>query len=87
MLDARGEVLSAGKEGGQRFELQIPLRYRANGDSRQCRGVTKDIGCSRVLFRGEDLAELGGPLEVSLLVLNGVIKQRAAELFCRGVVT
>ncbi len=77
----------AGKEGGQRFDLQISLRYRVNGDSKWRRGVTKNIGCSEVLFRGKDLAELGSPVEISLLVLNEVIKQRAAELFCRGAVT
>ncbi len=46
MLDARGDVPLAGKGGGQRFELQIPLRYRVNGDSKWRRGVTKNIGCS-----------------------------------------
>jgi hypothetical protein len=53
MLDARGDVPLAGKEAAQRFELQIPLRYRVNGDSKWRRGVTKNIGCSGVLFRGE----------------------------------
>ena len=77
----------AGKEGGQRFELQIPPSYRVNGDSKWRRGVTKSIGCSGVLFRGEDLAQLGSPVELSLLVINEVIKQRAAELFSRGAVT
>ena len=45
-LDARGHVRLAGKEGAQRFELQVPLRYRVNGDSKWRRGVTKNIGCS-----------------------------------------
>jgi hypothetical protein len=87
MLDSRGDVPLAGKEGGQRFELQIPPRYRVNGDNKWRRGVTKNIGYSGVLFRGKDLAELGSPVEISLLVPNEVIKQRAAELFCRGAVT
>jgi len=69
----------AGKEGGQRFELQIPLRYRVNGDSKWRRGVTKNIGCSGVLFRGEDLAEPGSPVEIRLLILNEVIKRRSPE--------
>jgi hypothetical protein len=77
----------AGKEGGQRFELQIPPSYRVNGDSKWRRGVTKNIRCPGVLFRGEDLAQLGSPVELSLLVINEVIKQRAAELFSRGAVT
>jgi hypothetical protein len=87
MLNARGDVPLAGKEGVQRFEFQIPLRYRVNGDSKWRNGVTKNIGCSGVLFRGEGLGELGSPVEISLLVLNEVIKQRAAQLFCRGAVT
>ena len=77
----------AGKEGGQRFELQIPLRYRVNGDSKWRGGVTKNIGCSGVLFRGEDLAELGSPVEISLVVPTEIIKQRATEVPSRGAVT
>ena len=57
----------AGKERAQRFKLQIPQHYRVNGASKWCRGVTKNIGCSGVLFRGEDLAELGSPVEISLV--------------------
>ncbi len=45
-LDARGDLRLAGKEGARRFELQIPLRYRVNGDSKWRRRVMKDIGCS-----------------------------------------
>jgi hypothetical protein len=87
MLDAGGNVPLAGKERAERFELQIPLRYRVNGASKWRRGVTKSIGCSGVLFRGGDLAELGSPVEISLIVPNEMIKQRAAEVFCRGAVT
>jgi hypothetical protein len=67
MLDARGDAPLAGKERAQRFELQTPLRYRVNGASKWRRGVTKRIGCSGVLFRGGDLAELGSPVEISLI--------------------
>ena len=34
MLDAGGDAPLAGKEAAQRFELQIQLRYRVNGDSK-----------------------------------------------------
>ena len=87
MLDARGDVPLAGKEAAQRFELQIPLRYRVNGDSKWRGGVTKKIGCSGVLFRGEDLAELGSAVEISLVLPNEMIRQRATEVFCRSAVT
>jgi len=117
MLDAGGDAPLAGKEAAQRFELQIQLRYRVNGDSKwlgflfmqspttvhpqridiatgleedSCAVsgvVTKNIGCSGVLFRGEHLAEQSSPVEISLVVPNEMIKQRAAEVFCRGAVT
>ena len=77
----------AGKERAQRFELRIPLRYRVSGGSQWCRGVTKNISYSGVLFRGEDLAEPGTPVEMRLVLPNEMMKQRAAEVVCRGTVT
>lgn len=87
MLHAGGDIALAGKERVQRFELQIPLRCRVNGDSKWRRGVTKNIGCSGVLSRGEQLAELSSRVEISVVVLNEMIKQKAAEVFCWGAVT
>jgi hypothetical protein len=59
MLHAGGDITLAGKERVQRFGLQIPMSYRVNGAIKWRRRVTKNIGCSGVLFRGKDLGELG----------------------------
>ena len=87
MLDARGGVGPSEKARAQRFELQIPLRYRAGGEVDWHRGTTKNISRSGVLFQGEDWAEPRSHLELNLRLPreNGV--DRAAELACRGTVT
>ena len=87
MLDARGGVGPGEKTRAQRFELQIPLRYRAGGEVDWHRGTTRNISRSGVLFHGEDWAEPRSHLELNLRFPreNGV--ERAAELACRGTVT
>ena len=86
MLGARGGVSLAGKVRAQRFKLHIPLRYRVNRESEWRKGVTTNISCSGMLFRGEDLAEPGTPIEIRLVLPSEMTKQRAAEVVCRGTV-
>jgi len=87
MLDARGGAGPSDKARAQRFELQIPLRYRAGGEIDWHRGTTRNISRSGVLFQGEDWAEPRSHLELNLRLPreNGV--DRSAELACRGTVT
>jgi hypothetical protein len=87
MLDA-GEVSSVADKGrARRFELQIALRYRANGEGRWHRGVTRNISYSGVLFHGEDWAEPRTPLEICLALPKDVRRGWSAEVVCRGMVT
>jgi len=87
MLDASGGAGPSEKARAQRFELQIPLRYRAGGEIDWHRGTTRNISRSGVLFQGEDWAEPRSHLELNLRLPreNGV--DRAAEVACRGTVT
>jgi hypothetical protein len=87
MLDARGGVGPGEKTRAQRFELQIPLQYRAGGEVDWHRGTTRNISRSGVLFQGEDWAEPRSHLELNLRLPWEKTVDRAAELACRGTVT
>ena len=87
MLDAAGGIAVADKRRARRFELQIILRYRANGEGHWHRGITKNISCSGVLFHGEDWTEPRTPLELSLALPKESTGGWAAEVVCQGMVT
>ena len=87
MLDARDGAAPSEKMRAQRFELHIPLRYRADSGVDWHQGTTKNISRSGVLFQSEDWAEPRSRLEITLRLPreNGI--ERAAEVVCRGTVT
>jgi hypothetical protein len=87
MLDTIGGAAVGDKARAQRFELQIPLRYRADGEGNWHRGTTKNISRSGVLFQAEDWAEPRTRLEMTLLLPREIGVERAAEVVCRGTVT
>ena len=77
----------AGKGRAQRFDLQIALRYRANGDGRWHLGITENISYSGLLFLGENWAEPNTPVEISLALPKEIAGESAAEVRCRGTIT
>jgi len=87
MVDARGGVTPNEKTRAQRFELHIPLRYRASDEVDWHQATTKNISRSGVLFQSEEWAERRSRLEIALRLPreNGI--ERAAEVVCRGTVT
>jgi len=87
MLDPRGGISLGEKTRAQRFELQIPLRYRAESEGDWHRGTTRNISRSGVLFQGENWAEPSTPLEMTLLLPRESGVEIAAEVVCRGTVT
>jgi hypothetical protein len=87
MLDAIGGVALGEKTRAQRFELHIPLRYRAGGEIDWHHGTTRNISRSGVLFQGEDWAEPRSHLEMTLRLPRENGMERAAEVVCRGTVT
>lgn len=66
-----------------RFALQLPLRYRAIGESGWHEGLTENISRSGVLFHAEDLLQIATPLEITFTL---PAKNRSPEVFCRGQV-
>jgi len=87
MSNAGGSVAVAEKARAQRFELQIALRYRANGDTHWRKGMTKNISCSGVLFQGDIWADPSTPLEISLVLPKESTGASAAEVVCQAMVT
>jgi hypothetical protein len=87
MLDTGGGVAVGEKARARRFELQIPLRYRADGEGDWHRGTTRNISRSGALFEGEDWTEPCTPLEMTLLLPGEVGVEGVAEVVCRGMVT
>jgi hypothetical protein len=74
------------KGRARRFELQIALRYRANGESHWHKGVTKNISYSGVLFEAENDADPKTLLELSLALPKHVTGGWPAEVVCKGTV-
>jgi hypothetical protein len=87
MLDAGGGVAVGDKARARRFELQIPMRYRADGEGDWHTGITRNISRSGVLFQGEGWAEPRTHLEMTLLLPREIGAECAAEVVCRGMVT
>jgi hypothetical protein len=86
MLDARGVGCGSEKSRAQRFELHIPLRYRADGEGDWHEGTTRNISRSGVLFQAEYWAEPRSHLEMTLRLPKEKGIDRAAEVVCRGTV-
>ena len=74
------------KTRAQRFGIQMPLRYRLSGESKWRKGTIENISRSGVLFRGEEFAKPNTPLEMSLVLPEGIFGVRSAKVVCRGVV-
>ncbi len=87
MSDASGGVSLSSKTRAQRFELQIPVRYRSDSGQSWHRGTTRNISRSGMLFRGEDWAQPSTRIELTLLLPRQMGVAPAAEVICRGTVT
>jgi hypothetical protein len=74
------------KHRAPRFEIQMPLRYRLNGEGKWRNGITENISRTGVLFRGEEFAEPNTPLEMSLALPDRIPEARSARVACRGIV-
>ncbi len=87
MPDASDGVSLRSKTRAQRFELQIPVRYRTDSDQGWHSGTTRNISRSGMLFHGEDWAQPSTRIELTLLLPRQLGVARGAEVMCRGTVT
>jgi signal transduction histidine kinase/DNA-binding NarL/FixJ family response regulator len=68
----------------QRFQLRLPLKYRAVGDNNWRSGTTENISRSGMLFRAEEMIPASVQLEINLVLPAEIAGLAAAEVVCRG---
>ena len=70
----------------QRFNLQLPLRYRPLGQEDWRKGTTENISRSGLLFRAEEMLQPNAKLEINLVLPVEIAGLAATEVVCRGEV-
>ncbi len=68
----------------QRFQIQVPLKYRPIGQKKWCEGKTENISRSGMLFRGEEDLPMHVQLEINLVLPAEIAGLSEAEVICRG---
>lgn len=67
-----------------RFNLRIPIRYRASGEVDWGEGTTENISRSGVLFRTKHLLDVGTSVDMSFVLPIEMGGEARAEVSCRG---
>jgi PAS domain S-box-containing protein len=70
----------------QRFQLNLPLRYRRLGESQWHIGTTRNISRSGVLFQGDEMLQPTVQLEINLVLPAEIAGLSDTEVICRGEV-
>jgi len=68
----------------QRFQLQLPLKYRRLDEERWHEGETRNISRSGLLFRAEDPLQPSVILEINLVLPPEIAGLSPTEVVCRG---
>ncbi|MGA8341710.1 MAG: ATP-binding protein [Candidatus Sulfotelmatobacter sp.] len=79
------EMLSSASRA-QRFNLQVPLKYRLLGESVWRNGTTENISRSGMLFRVEETIQPNAQLEINLELPAEIAGLSTAEVICHGEV-
>jgi two-component system, cell cycle sensor histidine kinase and response regulator CckA len=70
----------------QRFQLQLPLKYRRLGEEKWHEGQTRNISRSGLLFQAEDQLQPNVVLEINLVLPSEIAGLSPTEVVCRGEV-
>ncbi len=70
----------------QRFQLNLPLKYRQIGKNDWRDGITENISRSGLLFQAEESLEPTVQVEINLVLPPEIAGLSAAEVVCRGEV-
>ncbi len=68
----------------QRFQLNLPLKYRRIDEDKWHSGETRNISRSGVLFQAEDNLQPNMILEINLVLPSEIAGLSATEVVCRG---
>lgn len=69
----------------QRFNIQVPVRYRVGGENVWWKGMTQNISSSGLLFEGERHLESNTTVEMNL-ILPAVNSEGSGEIICHGAI-
>jgi len=86
MADTSFDSEVQSKERARRFLIQTRLRYRVKQERTWREGKTENMSRSGLLFRGEVLVKPTTQIEISMELPSGILRDGAAEVFCRGTV-
>jgi len=70
----------------QRFQLQLPLKYRRIDEQEWHSGETRNISRSGLLFQAEDFLQPNVVLEINLVLPSEIAGLAPTEVLCRGEV-
>ncbi len=70
----------------QRFGIQLPMRYRYAGAFHWYRGMTENVSCSGILFRGPVTLGLFSPVEVRMALPRQLTGEASATMLCGGFI-
>src|SRR5260370_33996250 len=70
----------------QRFNLQLPLKYRLLGENVWRNGTTENISRSGMLFRVEETIQPNAQLEINLVLPAELAGLFTAEVICHSAV-
>jgi response regulator RpfG family c-di-GMP phosphodiesterase len=68
----------------QRFQLQLPLKYRRLDEEKWHAGETRNISRSGLLFQAEDILQPNVMLEINLVLPAEIAGLSPTEVVCRG---
>ncbi len=68
----------------RRFDIQLPLLYRACGETAWWPGRTANISHTGVRFWADQLLEVHTPIEMNLILPAEVGGETGVEIVCRG---
>lgn len=86
VLDFLKKLKSPDSTRAPRFQVQIPLHFRAPGDFGWNIGKTENISRSSVLFQTGKLLNLGTPIEMRFTVPPDIMNKAGGLVACRGKV-
>jgi PilZ domain len=75
---------AGGRPRAARFNLRIPIRYRASGEAVWDEGTTENISRTGVLFQAERLLKEGTSVDMSFVLPVEMAGETRAEVSCRG---
>ncbi|MEO6966353.1 MAG: PilZ domain-containing protein [Acidobacteriaceae bacterium] len=78
---ARNKVTRA-----RRYTIGTKIQYRVRGERRWYEGMTENISVSGILLWADHLVKPKTAVEMKFVLPVELSGERAAELFCRGVV-